>query len=112
MSIQIQRQSAAITLPEAGQPSTSIGLPPQLRGVDFALPAGGAEAGLWECEPGSFRRQVDRAEVMHLLAGRCTFTPDAGQPIELSGGDTLFFPAHTQGTWVIHDTVRKVYVIV
>ena len=112
MSIQILRQSASAPLPDTGRPATPIGPPPQLRGTDFALPVNTAEAGLWECEPGSFRCQVKNAEVMHLLAGRCTFTPEGVKTLSLSAGDTLYVPADTRGTWVIEDTVRKVYVIV
>lgn len=110
VSIQILRQSAAMRLNEAGRPSAPIGLAPRLRGTDLVLPAGTAEAGIWECEPGSFHRQVAKAEVMHLLSGHCSFTPAGGEAIELRAGDTVFFPAHTQGSWVVHETVRKVYV--
>lgn len=111
MTLQLLRQSAALELPGIGQPSAPIGPAPRLRGTDFVLPEGAAEAGLWECEPGSFRRQVARAEVMHLLQGHCTFTPDGDEPLYLCAGDSVFFPANTQGTWVITQTVRKVYVV-
>jgi len=112
MTIQVLRQSERMALSEAGYPCAPIGQAPRLRGTEFAMPEGSAEAGLWECEPGSFRRQVARAEVMHLLQGNCIFTPDGAQPIELGAGDSLFFPANTEGTWLITATVRKLYVIV
>ncbi len=112
MTIQILPQSARMALSEAGFPSAPIGPAPALRGTEFAMPGCSAEAGIWECAPGSFRRQVDRAEVMHLLQGDCVFTPDGGAPLALAAGDSLFFPAHTEGTWVISTTVRKLYVIV
>lgn len=112
MTIQILRQSARMALADAGQPATPIGPAARLRGTEFAISESPAEAGIWECEPGSFRRQVARAEVMHLLQGDCIFTPDGAEPIELAAGDSLFFPANTEGTWVIGTTVRKLYVIV
>lgn len=69
--------------------------------------------GLWECSPGKFARQVEEAEVMHILSGQCTFTPEnSDTPLAIQAGDTLFFPAHTRGVWDISETVRKVYVLV
>lgn len=111
MSIQIIRESAITALADAGLPSQPIGPPSKLRGADFALSEGSAEAGIWECEPGRFRRQVARAEVMHLLQGSCVFQPDEGEAIAFGAGDSLYFPANTLGTWEIKTRVRKVYVI-
>jgi uncharacterized protein len=70
-----------------------------------------ADAGVWECSPGKFRRQVTAGELMHILSGRCTFTPDDGAPLEIAAGDTLFFPPQTSGVWDILETVRKVYAL-
>ncbi|WP_028603279.1 cupin domain-containing protein [Ottowia thiooxydans] len=112
MSIQIIRQSSITALADAGVPSMPIGPAPKLSGADFTLPEGSAEAGVWECEPGSFRRQVARAEVMHLLEGSCVFQPDEGEPISFGAGDSLYFPENTVGTWEIKTRIRKVYVII
>ena len=67
--------------------------------------------GLWECSLGKFRREIAEGEVMHILTGRCTFTPDSAPMIELRAGDTAFFPPDTRGIWEILRTVRKVYVL-
>jgi uncharacterized protein len=67
--------------------------------------------GVWECTPGSYERQVVNAELMHILAGRCTFTPVGGEALQIEAGDTVFFPAHTEGRWDIHAMLRKVYVV-
>jgi uncharacterized cupin superfamily protein len=83
-----------------------------LRGVKRTIP--GIEAtdtGIWECSPGKFRRQIAAGEVMHILSGECTFTPDDGEEISIQAGDTLYFSPNTNGTWDIHSTVRKVYVL-
>lgn len=84
-----------------------------LAGAKMALPLPHAnEAGLWECTPGRYRRQVKSAELMHVLAGSARFTPDdGGEPVALAAGDVVFFPAHTHGIWDIESTVRKVYVL-
>ena len=67
--------------------------------------------GVWESTPGSYLRQVAEAELMHILSGRCTFTPEGGEPIAIEAGDTVFFPANTNGRWDMHETLRKVYVV-
>ncbi|WP_316154904.1 cupin domain-containing protein [Cupriavidus sp. BIC8F] len=73
--------------------------------------AGENRTGLWECTAGNYERQVPEAEVMHILAGACVFTPTGGEPMRIKAGDTLFFPANTAGTWEIQEPMRKVFVI-
>ncbi|WP_028206445.1 cupin domain-containing protein [Paraburkholderia nodosa] len=93
----------------AGLPGT-----PEVRvsGIQKIIPGcEGIDAGIFECTPGTYRRSVEQAEVMHFLGGRGQFTPDGEDTIHFSGGDTLFFEAHTEGTWEVEETMRKVYVI-
>lgn len=114
MSITILRQSATIEgLHDQGRPARPLTQPPcALSGVEVALPgAGGNASGLWECTPGRFERQLPNAEVMHILAGACTFTPTGGEALAIRAGDTLFFPAETTGVWDVSETIRKVYVV-
>lgn len=70
-----------------------------------------ASTGIWECSPGSFRRQVTAAEVMHILSGECEFIPDEGKPIHIKAGDSIFMPPDTNGVWKIYRTVRKIYTL-
>ena len=56
---------------------------------------------------GSWRRN----EVIYLVAGRMTVTPDGGDAAEIGVGDMAVFPKGWNGTWDIHETVRKVYFI-
>ena len=53
----------------------------------------------------------DENEVIYLLSGRMTVTPDGGEPAEVKAGDIAVFPTGWKGTWDIHETVRKVYSI-
>jgi uncharacterized cupin superfamily protein len=55
---------------------------------------------------------VKRGEVMHILSGKCTFTPDGGEVMHINAGDTVFMSPMTQGVWDIEETVRKVYTLV
>jgi uncharacterized cupin superfamily protein len=70
-----------------------------------------ANAGIWECTPGTFRRALFNTEFMHILGGRCTFTPDGDEPICLQGGDTFLLAKPVPGVWDVLETVRKVYVV-
>jgi uncharacterized cupin superfamily protein len=67
---------------------------------------------VWECSPGRWRRQIVQQEFCHFIAGRCTFTPDGGEPIEIRAGDALMMPANTTGIWDIQETVRKTFVLI
>jgi uncharacterized cupin superfamily protein len=68
--------------------------------------------GVWECTPGSWRRQVMEREFAHFLSGRARFIPDDGEPFDICAGDAVWFPADTTGTWEISETLRKSYVII
>jgi uncharacterized cupin superfamily protein len=71
----------------------------------------GASAGIWECSPGPSHWVLTTNEVIHLVAGRMTVTPDGGEALEIRAGDVAVFPLGWSGTWLIHETVRKVYAI-
>jgi uncharacterized protein len=113
MKVQQIRQSVALKgLEDWG----TAGLPDQpgvkISGVQRVIPGSETiDTGVFECTPGTYRRSVKQAEVMHFLAGRGRFTPDGEDAVHFAGGDTLFFEAHTEGTWEVEETMRKVYVI-
>jgi len=45
------------------------------------------------------------------VSGRMMVTPDDGPPQEIGSGNTAVFPRGWAGTWQIHETIRKLYVI-
>jgi uncharacterized protein len=69
------------------------------------------EAGVWECTPGLSHWTLKSNEFVYILRGRMTVTPDGGAPSEIGPGDTAVFPAGWSGTWQIHETTRKLYVL-
>ncbi|MEU4231835.1 cupin domain-containing protein [Nonomuraea sp. NPDC026600] len=72
-----------------------------------------AEAGIWECGPGSFTAVRDGFhEICQILAGRATLTGEDGQTVELAPGSTVVLPDGWRGTWDVHETIRKTYVSV
>jgi uncharacterized protein len=77
----------------------------------FSAPDGSVETGTWQSTPGQFRRAVMDAEFSHFIAGRATFLADDGQTLEFAAGDAAYFPPFSRGTWIIHETLRKTYVV-
>ncbi len=72
---------------------------------------GANECGLWTCTTGTWRCEVTRDEICHFLEGRATYTHDSGEVIEISPDTAAFFPQGWAGTCVVHQTVKKVYMI-
>jgi uncharacterized cupin superfamily protein len=100
-------------LSSAGSPPNPAGGEPvKLSKRDgFVAPDGSVETGTWESTPGQFRRAVMDAEFSHFIAGRATFRADDGQVLEFAAGDCAYFPPFSRGTWIIHETLRKTYVV-
>lgn len=72
---------------------------------------GGVEVGLWEMTPGTDHdTEVD--EVFVVLAGRGTVTFEDGEVIDLAPGVAVRLRAGERTTWVVTETLRKVYVAV
>ena len=72
---------------------------------------GEQEVGIWECTPGPSRWLLEAHEFVQVLAGRMTVRVDGGDPVDLGPGDSAVFPRGWAGTWDIHETLRKSYVI-
>lgn len=113
MTIQILKNSPArADLADTGAVARPLSQPAcTTRTLKLAEGAAGDRMGVWECTAGSYLRQVPEAELMHILAGRCTFTPEGGEPLAIEAGDTVYFPANTRGRWDMTGTLRKVYVV-
>ena len=78
----------------------------------WASSDGCIETGYWECDPGTFtatRNGYD--EVAQIISGSATVTGDDGVVLELVAGSTIVTPAGWSGTWQVHETMRKLYVI-
>jgi uncharacterized cupin superfamily protein len=74
-------------------------------------PDGSSECGVWECTPGLWNCHVTSDEFCHFLSGRCTYTHESGEVIEITPDTAAFFPKGWKGTCRVHETVRKVYMI-
>jgi uncharacterized cupin superfamily protein len=99
-------------LDDAGVMSTAMeGSTPRARVKSLKIPGWAkVDTGVWECSPGIWRRATPDAEVMHFVAGECSFTPDGGITRQIRAGDTVVLPMRTEGVWEVKSTVRKIYV--
>lgn len=73
--------------------------------------ADGIEAGVWSCTPGNSRWALETHEFIYVASGQMTVTRDGAEPVEVGMGDCAFFERGWQGTWLIHETIRKSYVV-
>ncbi|HZC69164.1 MAG TPA: cupin domain-containing protein [Jatrophihabitans sp.] len=102
--------AAVAELEDWGPLAEATGVPMWTSGLEVWM-SGDQSAGVWQCTPGSSRWLLETNEMIQVVAGRMTVTPDDGEPTELIAGDLAVFPRGWTGTWEIHETVRKVYAI-
>ena len=103
--------AADAKLEDWGPLEEATGEPMQTSGTTLWSGEGDQEAGVWECTPGPSRWSLETNEFVHILSGRMTVTPDGGEPTDIGPGDTAVFPLGWAGTWQIHETIRKLYVL-
>lgn len=95
--------------PKALKPTTLTGQLEALQTV-WTASDGKSTMGVWECEPGTFTAFRDGFdETCVVVAGRATVTGDDGVVVEVGPGTILLTPKGWRGTWVVHETVRKIY---
>ncbi|GLW96109.1 cupin domain-containing protein [Microtetraspora sp. NBRC 16547] len=100
-------------LPAARPKPTSLTGQEESLLVLWAADRDGAEAGIWECEPGTFTAVRDGFhEICQILTGRATVRGEDGGVVELVPGSTVVLPDGWRGTWEVHETMRKTYVTV
>ena len=74
-------------------------------------PDGSSECGIWTCSPGYWDCHVASEEFCHFISGRCTYTHESGEVIEIVPDTAAFFPKGWKVTCRVHETIRKVYMI-
>lgn len=74
---------------------------------------GTTKLGIWECMPGRFTADRSAAgEYCHILSGRASVSnADGSGTRDIGPGDLLVLPKGWKGEWVIHERLRKLYVI-
>jgi mannose-6-phosphate isomerase-like protein (cupin superfamily) len=69
----------------------------------------GVEVGVWEMSPGT-ATDVEVDEVFVVLSGAATVTFDDGEAVDLGPGSVVRLRAGEHTTWVVRETLRKIYV--
>lgn len=74
---------------------------------------GHTKIGVWECTPGRFTADRTAAgEYCHILSGRASVSnADGSGSRDIGPGDLLVLPQGWTGEWVIHEHMRKLFVI-
>jgi uncharacterized protein len=91
-----------------------IGAPERRTWVLYESGPAGLVAGIWECDVGRWRIQMDPTEheYMVVLAGRCRLHATDGTFTECGPGEALVIPAGFAGSFEVLETLRKHFVIV
>lgn len=72
----------------------------------------GAEIGLWEITPGTFRSSKSGiSEFMYFLSGSGTITRENGDVIDIAADTFLSLPDGSEVVWDVTETARKLYMI-
>lgn len=107
-----EADAASLTMPAGTLKPTSQNGQTESTLPLWKAPDGNVELGVWECNPGTFTARRDGYdEVAHIVFGTATVTSDAGDTCELGPGSVFVTPAGWSGTWTIHDTLRKTYIV-
>ncbi|GAA4991029.1 putative cupin superfamily protein [Nonomuraea thailandensis] len=64
--------------------------------------------GIWEITPGVVT-DVESDEIFVVLSGRATIAVEGGATIEVGPGDVCLLAEGAKTTWIVHETLRKVY---
>jgi uncharacterized cupin superfamily protein len=72
----------------------------------------GLKTGIWEVTPGTFMStRPGYDEICQILSGTATITEEDGTSFDIGPGSLFVTPAGWTGTWNIHQTLRKMWVV-
>jgi uncharacterized cupin superfamily protein len=99
---------------DAAVPTTPLAPDSVLQGAPEAgsralAAVSGVEVGVWEMSPGT-ATDVEVDEVFVVLSGSASVRFEDGEQVELSPGTVVRLRSGEQTTWVVRETLRKIYV--
>lgn len=75
--------------------------------------AEGIRSGVWEVTPGRFgSTRPGYHEMCQIVSGRATITEPDGETFEVGPGSLFITPEGWAGTWEVHETLRKTWVVI
>ena len=104
--------AATVTLPPHTAKPTSLTGQTESSVTLWESTDGLVEVGVWECTPGTFTAFRDGYdEIALIVSGTATVTGDDGETVNAEPGSTLVQANGWRGTWVVHETIRKTYIL-
>ena len=105
------------TAPEIDHPREErreIGAPERRTWMVYESEQAGMSAGIWECEVGRWRIQMDpnEHEYMIVLSGRARLHAEDGTVTDVGPGEAIVIPAGFAGSFEVTERLRKHFVIV
>lgn len=67
--------------------------------------------GVWECSPGAFTVTRTTTEICRLVRGSATLRSSDGETKQLTLGETFVLEKGWSGEWIVHETVRKIFIV-
>lgn len=65
---------------------------------------------IWSKEVSTFDWTYDQTEMCYILEGEVVVTPKGGDPVTITVGDLVSFPAGMECVWDIKSAIRKHYI--
>ncbi|MBF0311883.1 MAG: cupin domain-containing protein [Oligoflexia bacterium] len=62
----------------------------------------------WECAPSTFEWEYSQEEVAYVFNGRAKIKSEF-EEVEIKSGDLVVFPKGLKCTWIIIESIKKVY---
>ncbi len=117
MSIHALRFDLHPVDPERDQPRPErrlVGAPMRTTWNHYTNASGEVFAGIWSCEPGSWRIAMGPTEdeLFFVTAGRCRLVADDGHAVDCAAGQSLLIPAGFSGVFEVIEAMTKHYMIV
>lgn len=90
------------------------GNPARKTWLHYQNKSGEVFAGIWSCEVGAWRIEMDEREDEHFFvtAGVCVITADDGHAVRCEAGQSLVIPAGFKGSFEVLEPLTKHFMIV
>ena len=75
--------------------------------VEYTSEDGSMISGWWAATSGTYHATYAATELVHMIEGEITITPDGGTPVQIGPGDAFVVEKDFVGTWKIEKDVFK-----
>ena len=69
------------------------------------------EMGYWQCTEGEWNCHVTKPEFCHFIEGKCIYTSENNEVININPGSIAYFPKDWKGTCRVIKKIKKFYCI-